>query len=121
MRAFFASLLMAFALLWATATGGRTPPHELQQHFPAQSQTLSPWGHSADTATFTPSGEHARSLLTTGRQSRRGPGFQPLPFLLPAPVQLAIPIAELAAPPTFRCASLRGARPLAHGPRAPPV
>lgn len=115
MRALVASVLMALALLWVSATGGRVT----QTHPPVQS--LSPWAPRAETATFTTSGQPAHALLTSSRQARRGPGFQPLPFRLPAPLRLALPIAELGELFTLRCAPARGARLLPHGPRAPPL
>jgi hypothetical protein len=117
MRALFASVLMALALLWASATGGRATQTLTQ--FPAQA--LSPPAPSSDTATLTTSAQHAHALLTNGRQARRGPGFQPLPFLLSVPPPLALPIAELGERFTLRCAAARGARLSPHGPRAPPV
>jgi hypothetical protein len=117
MRALFASVLMALALLWASTTGGRAPPS--LRHFPTQ--TLSAEQSSDHTATFTPSGQHARLLLTTGRQARRGPGFQPLPLLLPVPPRLELPLAELTQCFALRCAPARGARLLPYGPRAPPA
>lgn len=117
MRALFASVLMALALLWASATGGRTPSS--LRHLPTQA--LSTGQRSDQTATFTPAGQHARLLLTTGRQAQRGPGFQPLPLLLPVLPQLELPIAELTQCFALRCAPARGARLLPHGPRAPPT
>ena len=117
MRALFASVLMALALLWVSATGARAP--QPQTHFPAQA--LGPWAPSEQTATFIPSGQHARALLTTGRHARRGPGSPPLPLVLPAPPPLALPSMQLAERLTLRCAPARGARLLPHGPRAPPV
>ena len=108
MRALLASMLMALALLWVSATGGRAPEP-------------SPGTPSERTATLVPSSSPAGALLVTGQKTPRGSGFPPSPFLLPAPVPLVLPSAQLDQPPSPFCSPARGARLLAHGPRAPPV
>jgi hypothetical protein len=115
MRALLASVLMALALLWMSATGGRASQPS------SAPQALSPWTPSERTASLLASGQHARSLLAGRPSAQRGPGFAPSPLFLAVLPQLAAPSVQRVEPLRLVSSPARFARLLAHGPRAPPV